>query len=84
MLLLIAGLMLSACSLLPQKPEVPGAVEIPVAVSCVKAMPEAPKVHTDAELLQMDDYDFVTALHIDRQALFAYQAKADAILKACQ
>lgn len=87
-ILLAATIWLAGCASNEQKPALPppppSVVYQAVAVPCVGAMPKAPRVHLDAELKLMDDYDFITAIHADRLALDIYTAQLEAILAACK
>lgn len=72
--------MLTACQSIP---DAPTEVRIPVAVSCIDAMPDKPRLVTDAELLVMPDAAFILALAADRLERAKYMAVTDALLIAC-
>lgn len=59
-------------------------VDKAVSVSCIDQMPEAPKLHTDAELKAMGDYEVVFALLEDRIKREIYESKMEAILQGCK
>lgn len=68
----------------PTPPAEPVVVERIVPVPCVGDIPQRPAIHTSAELLALDDYSFVTALHSDRLELDLYASKLEAVLLGCK
>lgn len=82
--LLVLAVLLSGCAHFPVAPPNAVKVEIPVSTSCVFEIPAAPQTHTNAELVMMDYYAFVSAIHADRLSLIAYTAKLEAVLQACK
>jgi hypothetical protein len=85
MLIILATL--SACAgKQVRPPPAPEVVEIKtvIPVPCVDELPERVKIHEDFELLAMNDYDFVQAIHSDRLALDKETSKLWAILTACK
>ncbi|WP_137719363.1 hypothetical protein [Methylobacillus flagellatus] len=58
-------------------------VEIPVPVSCIDQIPARPQLITDAELMELQPGQFVTALHVDRLKRDGYQANLEALLEGC-
>lgn len=73
-------LLISGCSLLPPKVQ---EVKIPVIVPCVWFTPVKPNLISDAELVKLDDGNFVTALHLDRLQRRGYEAELEAVLAGC-
>lgn len=59
-------------------------VDRAVSVSCVEEMPEPPKLHTDAELKAMSDYEATLTLLRERILLEIWSAKLEALLEACK
>lgn len=82
--ILLLALYLSGCATLQESPPKVVTVKVPVPVPCIEQLPAAPTVHTDAALLTMDDYGFVSAVHADRLALDAYRMKLEALLEGCR
>lgn len=73
-------LLLSGCSFLPPKVQ---EVSIPVIVACVKYTPVKPILISDADLMKLDDGNFVTALHLDRLQRQSYEAELEAVIAGC-
>jgi hypothetical protein len=73
---------LSGCASAPPAPvEV---VKVPVAVPCVREMPERPAFITDEEWAALDAYKKALALWKDRRERQDYEAKLEATLEACR
>lgn len=73
-------IILSGCASHPTVTE----VRVPVQVSCITAPPVPPKLYTDAELKQLDDYHLALALLLDRIKAANYQAELEAAVEACK
>ena len=85
-MLFLASLLLAGCGATrPADPPAPIVTEvrIPVRVECIEEVPKRPDLVTDEELLQLDDGDFVTALHIDRLRRDGYEAQLEAAVEGC-
>jgi len=72
--------LLTGCSTLP---ELPKETLVPVPVPCVEAMPDKPRLLTDAELAKLADYQLVLAIRQDQLALRAYAEILEALMLAC-
>lgn len=55
-----------------------------VAETCVKEMPEKPKLHTDAEIKKMPDYQATITLIVERVKMEIYEDKLESALEACR
>ena len=86
MILFAVLLLLTACSGVKPRSEPPEVVEVKVAlpVACVDSVPAPAKVHTDAELVDLNEAAFVDAVHADRLALKSAEEKLRATLEACK
>lgn len=67
-------------------PPAPKVVEVKIAypVPCVDTMPDKPKIHDDFDLLALNDYDFIQAIHVDRLALDKYSIQLESLLLTCK
>jgi hypothetical protein len=85
-ILLIFSACISGCTSAPKIPPAPKVVEIkvPYTVPCVDVMPDKPAINTDMDLLALNDYDFIQAIHTDRLKLDDYALKLETILLACK
>ena len=83
-LALCAGLMACATVKTPLI-EPPSIVEvkIPIAIACVDVVPQMPKLHSIQNLIALNDYDLVQALHLDRLLLEMHAKELEAALTAC-
>lgn len=76
--------LLSGCTASPPVViEKPVEVRVPVAVSCVKALPVKPVFKTDEQLKRGSDYQVVNDLLADRLAREIYELQLEAVLKGC-
>lgn len=79
---LIALLALSGCAGAPPKPETV-TVEVPVAVTCVAAMPVRPVYQTELLGPSATDLQYGDALGVDWVMSRGYESKLEAAVKAC-
>ena len=79
----IPALILALSGCMGQQVVVPKEVKVPVPVACIDALPPAPQVASDAELLAMDDFDLVLRLALDRKRLEASYGELRALAGAC-
>jgi hypothetical protein len=84
-ILIVLLLIITACQSPAKIPPAPKVVEVKILypVPCVESMPNKPFVHDDLDLLALNDYDFVQAIHKDRLILDEYARKQDILLKSC-
>jgi hypothetical protein len=54
-----------------------------IQVPCVDQLPTKPKLHTDAEIKAMPEYDAVIALLMDRIDSAVYVEQLEAVLEGC-
>lgn len=80
--LLMLTIWLAGCESIPVAPQVTE-VKIPVQVKCLGEVPKKPKLITDAELLQLDYAQFVTALHKDRLERDIYEIQLESAIAGC-
>ena len=59
-------------------------VKVPIAVKCIEQLPEKPKLHTDAEIKAMGDYEAAIMLLDDRIKREIYESKLEAVLEGCR
>jgi hypothetical protein len=64
-------------------PTVPDTVQIPVRVPCIAQMPDKPKLHTDAEIKAMPDYEAILTLLADRVEDAIYRGQMEAVIAGC-
>lgn len=76
-------LFLASCATNPSIKQI-GSVDRAVAVSCVTDMPSKPKLHTDAEIKAMSDYDATITLIVERVKMEIYQMKLETVLDSCR
>jgi hypothetical protein len=65
-------------------PTIPETVNIPVRVSCIDQLPEKPKLHTDAEIKAMPDYEAIMTLLADRVEDAIYRGQMEAVMEGCR
>jgi hypothetical protein len=65
-------------------PTIPETVQIPVRVSCIDHLPEKPKLHTDAEIKAMPDYEAILTLLADRVEDAIYRGQMEAVMEGCR
>jgi hypothetical protein len=84
-LLIVFTACLNGCAGAPKIPPAPEVVEIkvPYLVPCIDAMPAKPTINSDMDLLALNNYDFVQAIHTDRLKLDEYALKLEIIALAC-
>lgn len=84
-LILIVWL-LSGCAINnpPRAPGIPPVINMPVQVPCIASVPEKPKLHTDAEMMVMDDYTLAITLLVDRIKREIYESRLEAALDGCR
>lgn len=80
------ALLLTGCASLGSAPGIQPikTVNKSVAVSCVKDAPTAPKLHTDAEIKAMGDYEAVLTLFDDRIKQAIYTMLLEAVVEGCK
>lgn len=66
-------------------PPVPKETLVPVPVPCLTTsqLPIKPKLATDAELAELDDYRLVLAIRADQLELRGFVALQEALITAC-
>lgn len=82
-ILFLLTIFLTSCAITPKPPQVVE-VKIPVIVKCIENLPVKPAFKKDAELLLLNNAQFVTALHIDRLQRDAYIAELEAVIEGCK
>ena len=75
---------LGGCATTPASFKPIQSVDRAVEVSCIDRLPEPPKLHTDAEIKAMRDYDATIALRADRILSEIYIAKLETTLEGCK
>ena len=80
--LLMSTICLAGCESLPVTPQVTEVYKT-VQVKCLGEVPKKPKLITDAELLQLDYAQFVTALHKDRLERDIYERQLETAIAGC-
>lgn len=80
---LAASLILLAAGCGGREVVVPEVVKVPVPVPCLEALPEAPVIAGDAELLDLDDYALVLTVARDRKRLEVAYGELRAAAIAC-
>ena len=78
-LAVLTAVNLAACGTAP-----PAAVDVPLPVTCVREVPRAPALVTDAELRAMNEYQLPLALWRDRLQRRAYERELETVVAACQ
>jgi hypothetical protein len=59
-------------------------VKVPVAVPCVREVPQRPAMASRDQLLAMDDERLLLIIAAERLEQGAYSAQAEALLSACR
>jgi hypothetical protein len=70
---------MTGCATTP--PQLPPRI---IQVPCVDQLPTKPKLHTDAEIKAMPEYDAVIALLMDRIDSAVYVEQLEAVLANCK
>ena len=85
-LCIVVLLALSGCASNPSPhvPLPPVTIKVPVPFSCIDALPEKPRFHSDAELKAMNDFTIAITLLTERINREIYEARLETVLDGCR
>lgn len=86
MWIFILAICLTACEILPERPEPPRTIEVKVAtpVQCLGPLPTKPDLIKDAALILLLPGAYVDALFYDRLDRDIYMAELEAAIEGCK